>query len=200
MDKIQELIDDINNFKKCPENFKIHYIKSIKSKYIGYQGIFEYFHKLKEKIIIKLIKKIRLRSKTESKKEILNFYNKYTSLIELLIDNLDVKFDDEEIIKNDGNFKWKKNQSIGFESAINSNFINGIHSQATGSGKSLMALKIMWEYHKRNPKHNLLWLCERKDIPQKLFFDVEYNDKNKIIKVKNKTDRFNFGRKTILLI
>lgn len=67
-------------------------------------------------------------------------------------------------------FTWNDNQKMGFKHAVDGIFENGIHSQATGSGKSLMALKIMWEYHKQNPKKPMLWLCERKDIPQKLFF------------------------------
>ena len=43
-----------------------------------------------------------------------------------------------------------------------------------------------------NPNHNLMWLCERKDIPQKLFFDVEYEN-NKIIKIKPKIELYKLG-------
>lgn len=67
-------------------------------------------------------------------------------------------------------FIWRENQRLGWQKAIDSNFINGIHSQATGSGKSLIALKEINEYNKKYPTHNVMWICERKDIPQKLFF------------------------------
>ena len=38
---------------------------------------------------------------------------------------------------------------MGWQKAIDSNFISGIHSQATGSGKSLIALKEINEYNKK---------------------------------------------------
>ena len=194
--KNQIFINDINNFKKCPEDFKIIFLKTLKSKYIGYDKIFEtdYFTKLSENRIIKLLNLIKNKIREISKNNILKFYDKHTSLVKLLIDNLDIEFNNKQIIKDINTFKWKPNQIKGFESAINSNFVNGIHSQATGSGKSLMALKIMWEYHKQNPTHNLMWLCERKDIPQKLFFDIEYNENNKNIKIKPKKEIFNFWK------
>ena len=72
-------------------------------------------------------------------------------------------------------FQWNQNQIIGWTSAIDNNFASGIHSQATGTGKSLMALKIIWEYYKKNPNNHVMWLCERKDIPQKLFFNINDN-------------------------
>jgi hypothetical protein len=76
-------------------------------------------------------------------------------------------------------FKWKKNQRDGFENAIKTDFTTGIHSQATGSGKSLMALKIIWEYHKRYPKDTVMWFSERQDIPLNLFLSrVEDEDGN----------------------
>lgn len=72
-------------------------------------------------------------------------------------------------------FVWRDNQIKAWQTAIDSDFINGIHSQATGSGKSIIALKTIWEYHKKYPKNNILWICERKDIPLKLFFKKKNN-------------------------
>ena len=69
-------------------------------------------------------------------------------------------------------FKWRENQRLGWQRAIDSDFVNGIHSQATGSGKSLIALKSINLYNQRYPTHNVMWICERKDIPQKLFFNA----------------------------
>lgn len=77
------------------------------------------------------------------------------------------------------NWTWRDNQIAGFQNAIDSNFETGIHSQATGAGKSLIALKIVWEYHKLNPTANIIWMCERKDIPLKLFLKI--NDKGKVM-------------------
>ena len=56
------------------------------------------------------------------------------------------------------------NQLDAICSSINNNFSSGIHFHATGTGKSWIAMNILLEYNKRNPKHNILWLCEKKSI------------------------------------
>ena len=78
-------------------------------------------------------------------------------------------------------FKWRENQRLGWQKAIDTNFTNGIHSQATGSGKSLIALKEINEYNKKYPTHNVMWICERKDIPQKLFFQDVVKCNNNLV-------------------
>lgn len=106
----------------------------------------------------------------------------------LLIEEFE--YDKEDVIEkfelnkniNESKFELRDNQTKAIETAINTNFVSGIHSQATGSGKSIIGLKIMWEYYKRNKKDNIIWLCERKDIPEKLFFKkikIECENKNK---------------------
>jgi superfamily II DNA or RNA helicase len=87
--------------------------------------------------------------------------------------NLD-EIDKQELIE------LRPHQKKGIENAKNNNFNSGIHSSATGSGKSIMALCIMNEYHKLNNKDTLMWLCERKDIPQKLFFNKVKDNKDEI--------------------
>ena len=189
----------INDFNVCPDDFKSIFLNTITNYYEGYDDIIELIPKLKSKNIDIFIKCIydKINNK-KSKQEIINFYSKHSILVEFLIDKLNIIFEEDEKIEDD-HFEWRENQLRGIQSSIDSNFVNGIHSQATGSGKSLMALKNMWEYHKRNPTHNLMWLSERKDIPQKLFFNVKYNKEGKIIKVLHKYKEFNFWKKNDII-
>lgn len=199
MECIEQLQKHINDFNVCPYDFKTTFLNTITNYYEGYDGIIELIPKLKSKNIDTFIKCIYdKKNNKKSKQEIINFYSKHSILVEFLIDKLNIIFEEDEKIEND-HFEWRENQLRGIQSSIDSNFVNGIHSQATGSGKSLMALKNMWEYHKRNPTHNLMWLCERKDIPQKLFFNVKYNKEGKIIKVLHKYKEFNFWKKNDII-
>ena len=106
--------------------------------------------------------------------------------------------DDYELldIYTDKVFEFKENQLLGIKSAIDNNFSTGIHSQATGSGKSIMALKIISEYNIKYPKDNIMWLCERKDIMQKLFFKIE-GEKKKI--VRKHQENYNFWKKNDII-
>ena len=149
---------------------------------------------LNDKIKIKKIKLINnvikeKHSKGEALKSIILFFkiNKHEDLVKYLLVK-EFKYDENEIeiiyhklnkIKK-SHFKWRLNQLKAIENVINSNFVSGIHSQSVGAGKSLIGLKIMWEYHKKYPKENLLWICERKDIPEKLFFKKEKKANNKL--------------------
>ena len=86
--------------------------------------------------------------------------------------------------KDDKPFIFKPNQIRGIEETLKQNFASGIHSQATGTGKTIMMLKIMWLRHQQYPEEHMIWFCERKDIPKKIFFDknnVEFYKKNDII-------------------
>jgi hypothetical protein len=80
-------------------------------------------------------------------------------------DNSNNDIEDE----NEITFEWKGNQIEGIENAKSCDYACGIHTQATGCGKSYMALKIISDYNERYPNDNIMWLCERKDIPEKLF-------------------------------
>ncbi len=106
--------------------------------------------------------------------------NTETSVSDIIIPKPNVL---EDIIEptddiNPTEFVWKENQIEGIQNTLAVDFINGIHSQATGTGKSLMALNIIWKYHLLYPNNSIMWLCERKDIPTKLFFDrTEKNGK-----------------------
>ena len=58
----------------------------------------------------------------------------------------------------------RKNQYKAVEYSKINNFDSGVHSHATGSGKSWIALEIILAYHDKYPNRNILWLCEQKSI------------------------------------
>lgn len=94
-------------------------------------------------------------------------------------------------------FKWRDNQKKAIDTVLKNNFITGIHSQATGTGKSMIALKIINEFNKKYSQKSVLWFCERKDIPRKLFLDNNNNLKKENIKFWKDNDiidmsKFNF--------
>lgn len=63
----------------------------------------------------------------------------------------------------------RENQRTAIQISIDNDFQSGIHYHATGTGKSWIAMKVVEAYHKRYPKSNILWICERKDILQQQF-------------------------------
>lgn len=199
------LISDITLFSSLPDEHKHIVSDTKKDVYKNYVGLLELFDKLNTKNINELINGIKNKIDAKQKRgSIIEMYGDMLKPVVLyILDNIYIDYDSSEKIseieeidkddeeesnnielsedenddENDIKFTWNNNQISGWNNAVNSDFVSGIHSQATGSGKSLMALKIMWEYHKKNPKHHLAWLCERKDIPQKLFFDGYVNNK-----------------------
>jgi len=72
----------------------------------------------------------------------------------------------------------RANQLDAIYSSINNNFSSGIHFHATGTGKSWIAMNILLEYNKRNPKHNILWLCEKKSILIDQFNEDNIRERN----------------------
>ena len=65
-----------------------------------------------------------------------------------------------------------KNQINAIQTSINNNFSNGIHYHATGTGKSWIALQLILEFYKKNPKCNILWICESKSILEEQFNNI----------------------------
>ena len=63
----------------------------------------------------------------------------------------------------------RPNQINAINVSLDNDFASGIHYHATGAGKSWIALHIVTEFHKKYPKKNVLWLCERKDILMQQF-------------------------------
>ena len=62
------------------------------------------------------------------------------------------------------NINLRNNQRKAIKSSIDNNFSSGIHFHATGTGKSWIALELILEYNRRNPRKNILWMCEQKSI------------------------------------
>jgi superfamily II DNA or RNA helicase len=187
---ILNLINHVNLYNDLPKTFKTRVFQSWPI-YDDYCGIDDLFNKLNETKIITIIGHIKTHLDDNTPRNtILQKLDRYHLLVKFILDyykdlNLDPKNQKIEFINNTViPFVWRDNQIKGWQAAIDCDFVSGIHSQATGSGKSLIALKSIWEYHKKYPKNHILWICERKDIPQKLFF-VGHNKKGGLKHTKN---------------
>ena len=223
MDDLIEIYNDYIEFnlitdKEQADKLKKIYLKSYIKKYENYPNLFDFFdnYELKNSIFTindylnnfyKMIE-FKIKKKHKSYYEILTEYNfnGYHSLSKFLLDLLlkdneesddeteDDIFEHKKYISNiENEFHFHNNQNRGIEKAIETDFATGIHSQATGCGKTIMQLKIMWEYHKKYLKHNLMWFGERIDIPKSLFFKkVLIDGKNAYI---NNQENFDFFKK-----
>jgi superfamily II DNA or RNA helicase len=91
-------------------------------------------------------------------------------------DKMNDKIDDKE----DEIIKLRDNQIEAIRKTMTLDFPSGVHCQATGAGKSIIFLKLIHEYTKKNPTKNVLLFTERVDIFQKLFYytEGEVNTKN----------------------
>lgn len=187
-DLLNALITDVKLYHELPSKHRKLILDAKKDFYKKYDGILNLFDILTEENINELIGGITDKININYTHDIiLQLYDQeFKPIVLYILDFLDYdnvfssteseqkESQELELSSSDNDeekkFTWNPNQISGWKNAVDSNFTSGIHSQATGSGKSLMALKIIWEYHKQNPKNNVMWLCERKDIPQKLFF------------------------------
>ena len=87
------------------------------------------------------------------------------------------------------------NQEEAINNTIHNNFNSGIIAHATGTGKSLTGINIMYEYIKRFPECNIIWLCEYKSVLNELF-----NNKNFISyleKIEKSHSIYNFSKNKI---
>ena len=58
----------------------------------------------------------------------------------------------------------RPNQSRAIDTSVTNDFQSGIHYHATGSGKSWIAMYLILNFHTKYPKHNVMWICEKKSI------------------------------------
>jgi hypothetical protein len=58
----------------------------------------------------------------------------------------------------------RSNQLHAISVSVDNDFASGVHFQATGTGKSWIALHLAIQFQKTYPKCNILWLCEQKSI------------------------------------
>jgi len=83
--------------------------------------------------------------------------------------------------------KLRKNQKDAIEKTVKSDFTSGIHYHATGTGKSWIAIYLLYKFNQLYPKKNVIWFCERKDI-------LNHQFSNNILKLrgfKSILSRFN---------
>lgn len=80
----------------------------------------------------------------------------------------------EDYNQPDTNFVWRENQSMAINNTIKQGFLSGIHNQYMGTGKTFVTLKIIDEHSKINPNNGVyLYLCDRQEILQKMWFDSD---------------------------
>lgn len=58
----------------------------------------------------------------------------------------------------------RQNQIAALEASNDNDFLSGVHFHATGTGKSWIALKLLYNFFERYPKSNVMWICEQKSI------------------------------------
>lgn len=71
----------------------------------------------------------------------------------------------------------RKHQVEAVEISKKNDFASGIHYHATGTGKSWIALELILEYQKINPKCIILWICEQKSILNEQFSRSKLKEK-----------------------
>ena len=65
--------------------------------------------------------------------------------------------------------RLRNNQKHAVDKSIQNNFSSGVHYHATGSGKSWIAIYLLYKFNEKYPKQNVLWFCERKNILNEQF-------------------------------
>jgi len=87
----------------------------------------------------------------------------------------------------------KSNQLNAINISIQNDFDSGIHFHATGTGKSWIAMNIIYEYNKKYPLSNIMWLCEKKSILIEQFNLDTLQDRN-FESILNKFKIFNYAK------
>lgn len=208
---IEDFIEEYENYSDIKDEArKKKYLKKIENIYVDYPNLLEWFND----IFFSKIKMLEIYdviySYVHNEKMLYNdilksyeYDTKTESLAKFILDSFDTLEEDDStnseqssadiddfsfIPTDEETFEFKPNQIRGIDNSISTDFASGIHSQATGTGKTIMMLKIMWLYHQKNPTHNMMWFCERKDIPKKIFFDkknIDFYRNNDIIDLNN---------------
>jgi hypothetical protein len=60
-------------------------------------------------------------------------------------------------------------QIKAIERVIETDFETSVIQYATGTGKSLIGFEMIKQYHIKYPKHNILWICEHKNVIDQQF-------------------------------
>ena len=87
----------------------------------------------------------------------------------------------------------RKNQSDALNNTIKQNFVSGVHNQCTGAGKTMIMMGNISNHYKLDPVKNkgrlYIVTCPRKEVLNKLFFELDQIDQiDKIDKI-DQTDK-----------
>ena len=180
MTEIDTFISDVQLYNKLPKECHKIFIASKAKVYEKYNGLFELFDKLRVETIKLCVESVKKKISDCTIQSFINDSGEYACLYQYMYDQLkttSVLIDEDEVII------LRQNQIDGIDAACKNNFCSGIHSQATGTGKSVMALVIIGKYHEKYRNNSVWWFSERIDIPEKLFFmkreNILVNDTNK---------------------
>lgn len=72
----------------------------------------------------------------------------------------------------------RNNQIDAINISIANNFESGVHYHATGTGKSWIAMKILENYNLKYNNHNIMWICEKKNILIEQFDNIRLKERN----------------------
>ena len=72
----------------------------------------------------------------------------------------------------------RENQTRAIQVTLDNDFESGVHYQATGTGKSWIAMHIILEFCKKYPKANIMWICEKKSILMEQFKYQHLKERN----------------------
>jgi len=164
------LVSDIHILNMMPSNMHESFIDMRIMIYKDYPKIAQSMIKFNKQSITYLYNEIKIKTTQNIPYHIIiNNYPNDRSMVIYILDCLEYKTESIETIT------LHDNQIKAITNTVENDFNSGIHSQATGSGKSIIALKIIKEFNQKYPNKHVLWTCERKDIPQKLFFHKKDN-------------------------
>jgi len=91
------------------------------------------------------------------------------------VDTMDI---DEELDNFVHNFKFRESQKEAIQNTIKQNFVSGIHNQIMGAGKSIIALKLIWEHYKKfKGTDAYIYMCDKQEILRGMFFEEDKNGK-----------------------
>lgn len=88
----------------------------------------------------------------------------------------------------------RKHQQAAIDLSIRNNFSSGIHSHATGTGKSIIGLELVLNYNTKYPENHVLWFCEQKACLTQLF-NYEALKHKQQEEITKRFNIFNFSEK-----
>lgn len=75
-------------------------------------------------------------------------------------------------------YSLRIHQEKSVNESIENDFKSGVHYHATGSGKSHVAMHIIFNFYKKYPNSNVMWICEKKSILLEQFHIKNLKERN----------------------